>query len=79
MKTLKVKEGTTCIGCQMCALACSRKLGKGVSLSESYIKVTKGSDDNFNVSIDLGKMTPELAEYVVKYCPIKILEVSDEG
>lgn len=63
----------------MCALACSRKLGKGVSLDESYIKVTKGSDGTFNVAIDLGKMTPELAEYIAKYCPIKILEVIDES
>lgn len=76
MKTLKVTNESLCTGCQICVLACSRHLGKGVSLQESYIRVTP-SGSGYKVVIDQGKMTPEIAEYVAPLCPEKILEATE--
>lgn len=79
MKTLKVTDEKLCTGCQLCVLACSRKLGRGASVSESYIRVTSIGDGHYKVVIDQGKMTPELAEYIAPVCPVHILEVADDN
>jgi len=79
MKTLKVTDEKLCIGCQLCVLACSRKLGKGVSIQESYIRVTPIGDNHYKVLIDQGKMTEELALYIAPVCPVNILEVTSDN
>jgi hypothetical protein len=75
MKTLKVTNEWRCTGCKMCALAVSRKLGLGLSLEKSYIKVMVGDNCTYKVCIDVGHMTEELTEYASRFCPMKILEV----
>jgi len=75
MTTLKVTDDSKCTGCELCALAVSRKLGLGLSLDKSYIKVAVCGKSNYKVSIDVGHMTEELATYVVRFCPQHILEV----
>jgi len=53
-------------------------MGKGVSLNDSHLRVSK-TDEKYKVIIDLGKMTPELSEYISYYCPQKLLEARDDN
>jgi Fe-S-cluster-containing hydrogenase component 2 len=78
MKTLKITDEKLCTGCQLCVLACSRKIEKGVSVKGSYLRVLPTGATSYKVLIDQGKMTPELAEYCVLYCPKHLLMVSDD-
>ena len=77
MKTLKITDECKCTGCGLCALAVSRKLGLGLTLAKSYIKIASGDNCSYKVNIDVGNMTEELADYASRFCPEHILEVTE--
>lgn len=77
MKTLKITDESKCTGCKLCSLACSRKAEKQVAVESSFVRVIKSGEKGYKVSVDVGKMTPEIATYVAPFCPKNLLEVTD--
>lgn len=72
---LKVVRPENCIGCDLCALACSKEKKGVLSLEESYLRVGREGRE-FSITVDIGSC--DACGACVKACPRNCLKVEDE-